>query len=99
MPPNNFKQHRWKARCSNWISIEAYTDSKVHRANIGPIWVLSAPDGPHVGPMNFAIRVMTPTARWVQLDHPEPNFSEIHMKLELDMQGIVNSSSNDDTKL
>ena len=24
---------------------------------MGPIWVLSAPDGPHVGPMNFAFRV------------------------------------------
>ena len=32
-------------------------DSKVHGANMGPTWVLSAPDGPHVGLMNFAIRV------------------------------------------
>ena len=24
---------------------------------MGTIWVLSAPNGPHVGPMNFAIRV------------------------------------------
>ena len=31
-------------------------DSKVHGANMGPIWVLSAPDGPHVGPTNLAIR-------------------------------------------
>ena len=31
-------------------------DSKVHGANMGPIWVLSTPDGPHVGPMNLAIR-------------------------------------------
>ena len=23
---------------------------------MGPIWVLSAPDGPHVGPINLAIR-------------------------------------------
>ena len=23
---------------------------------MGPTWVLSAPDGPHVGPMNLAIR-------------------------------------------
>ena len=30
-------------------------DSKAHGANMGPIWVLSAPDGPHVGPINFAI--------------------------------------------
>ena len=31
-------------------------DSKVHGANIGPTWVLSAPDEPHVVPMNLAIR-------------------------------------------
>ena len=31
-------------------------DSKVHGANMGPIWDLSAPDGPHVGPMDLAIR-------------------------------------------
>ena len=30
-------------------------DSKVHGANIGPTWVLSAPDGPHVGPMKLAL--------------------------------------------
>ena len=35
-----------------------YPDSKVHGANMGPTWVLSAPDGPHVGPMNLAIRVV-----------------------------------------
>ena len=32
-------------------------ESKVHGAKMGPTWVLSAPDGPHVGPMNLAIRV------------------------------------------
>ena len=31
-------------------------DSKVRGANMGPTRVLSAPDGPHVGPMNLAIR-------------------------------------------
>ena len=30
--------------------------SKVHGTNTGPTWVLSAPDGPHIGPMNLAIR-------------------------------------------
>ena len=30
-------------------------DNKGHGANMGPTWVLSAPDGPHVGPMNLAI--------------------------------------------
>ena len=30
-------------------------DSKVHGANIGPIWGQQDPGGPHVGPMNLAI--------------------------------------------
>ena len=29
--------------------------SKVHGANMGPIWGRQDPGGPHVGPMNFAI--------------------------------------------
>ena len=41
------------------VIFEVYTvpDSKVHGANMGPTWVLSVPDGPHVGPMNLATRV------------------------------------------
>ena len=38
-------------------SRKPFPDSKVRGANMGPTWVLSAPDGPHVGPMNLAIRV------------------------------------------
>ena len=34
-----------------------YTDSKVHGANMGPIWGRQDPGGPFVGPMNFAIWV------------------------------------------
>ena len=30
-------------------------ESKVHEANMGPIWGHMNPGGPHVGPMNFAI--------------------------------------------
>ena len=37
-----------------------FPDSKVHVANMGPTWVLSAPYGPHVGPMKLAIRVVWP---------------------------------------
>ena len=33
-----------------------YPDNKIHGTNIGPAWALSAPNGPHVGPMNLAIR-------------------------------------------
>ena len=35
-----------------------YPDSKVHGANMGPIWGRQDPGGPHVGPMNFAILVL-----------------------------------------
>ena len=34
-----------------------YPDSKVHGANMGPIWGLQDPGGPHVGSMNLAILV------------------------------------------
>ena len=33
-----------------WEEIERHPD--VHGANMGPTWVLSVPDGPHVGPMH-----------------------------------------------
>ena len=32
-----------------------FPDSKVHGANMGPIWNRQDQGGPHVGPMNFAI--------------------------------------------
>ena len=41
-------------RCCVNISIP---DSKVHGTNMGPTWVLSATDGPHIGPTNLTIRV------------------------------------------
>ena len=40
-----------------WTKPDLFPDSKVHGANMGPTWVMSAPDGPHVSPMNLAIRV------------------------------------------
>ena len=42
----NAKKYNWKTD---------NPDCKVHRANMGPTWVLSAPGWPHVGPRNFAI--------------------------------------------
>ena len=35
--------------------VNTHPDSKVHGANMGPIWGWQDPGGPHVGPMNFAI--------------------------------------------
>ena len=37
-------------------SVYTYPDKNVHLAYMGPTWVLSAPGGPHVGPMNLTIR-------------------------------------------
>ena len=34
-----------------------YPDSKIHVAAMGPTWDLTAPDGPHIGPVTLAIRV------------------------------------------
>ena len=34
-----------------------FPDNSVHGVNMRSTWVLSAPDGPHVGPMNLAIGV------------------------------------------
>ena len=37
------------------LSYDDTPDSKINGANMGSTWVLSVPDGPHVGPMNLAI--------------------------------------------
>ena len=39
--------------------LKPFPDSKVHGANVGPIWGRQDPGGPHVGPMNFALWVTT----------------------------------------
>ena len=45
-------------------------DSKVHGANMGPIWGRQDPGGPHVGPMNFAIWDTFCDSQWsVKTDH------------------------------
>ena len=66
LSPRKEIHHNTQCQCS--VSNSAYLvlncyliifpDSKVHGANMRPTWVLSAPDGPHVGPMNLAIRVI-----------------------------------------
>ena len=46
-----------------------FPDSKVHGANMGPIWGRQDPGGPHVGPMNFAIWV-TFSSEWLNHECP-----------------------------
>ena len=40
-------------------------DSKVHGANMGPIWGRQDPGGPRIGPMNFAIWDVCVEHRWI----------------------------------
>ena len=63
-----------------------FPDSKVHGAHLGPTWVLSAPGGTHVGPIDLAFRVdikfidvlvhlpTVPPAPWHSTStcHPQP---------------------------
>ena len=65
-----YEQKQTKVSCTQWWLVNftsiftgfcwcyQYPDSKVHVAHPGPTWVLSAPDGPNVGPMNLVIRVV-----------------------------------------
>ena len=43
-----------------FVSLAGNPDSKVHGANMGPTWALSAIGGLHVGPINLVIRVSIP---------------------------------------
>ena len=38
-----------------WCFLRSNPDSKVHGANMGPIWGRQDPGGAHVGPMNLVI--------------------------------------------
>ena len=52
-----WKFRHWQySKLSHCFEIHSF-DSKVHGANMGTTWVLSAPGGPHVGPTNLAIWV------------------------------------------
>ena len=51
-----------------------FPDSKVHGANMGPIWGRKHPGGPHVEPMNLVIRVFPKT----KLTFIKKNWKFIH---------------------
>ena len=52
-------------KCPVCSSDHRIPDSKVHGADMEPTWVLSAPDGPHIGPMNLAIRDVSFYYSWL----------------------------------
>ena len=47
-------RYRKRSQNSQARSEQGDPDSRVHGANMGPIWGRQDPGGPHVGPMNFA---------------------------------------------
>ena len=49
---NNYVTKAAAMMISVWLSLP---DSKIHGANMGPIWGRQDQGGPHVGPMNFAL--------------------------------------------
>ena len=55
--------YSFKLYCCDIVRVKdgrlVYPDSKVHGANMGPTWVLSASVGPHIGLMNLSIKVVT----------------------------------------
>ena len=52
---HSYKVHIWNKGESNEFLEWIIPDSKVHGANMGPIWDQQDPGGTHVGPMNYAI--------------------------------------------
>ena len=48
---------------------EQFPDSKVHGANMGPIWDRQDPGGPHVGPMNLPIWVVLETIEIYEVEN------------------------------
>ena len=59
-------------------------DSKVHGANMGPIWGRHDPGGPHVGPMNFAILDYA-------LSHKYNNYTHYQDTIDgNNMRGVIN---------
>ena len=51
---NNGDMMKENCRCTSGVLKQRNPDSKVHGANMGPIWGRQDPVGPPVGPMNFA---------------------------------------------
>ena len=64
------------------LVINDFPDCKVHGANMGPTWVLSAPCGPHIDPINLAIRVWL----WCVGCHFSPWAMKPHKTVEQSVQ-------------
>ena len=85
---NHQSKETWRVH----MKTKTLPDSKVHGTNMGPTWVLSAPDGPHVGAMKLAIRDtylthLVPAANdlakpWA-IGHQQPRYrSSLHVNID-----------------
>ena len=63
-------------------------DSKVHGDNMGPTWVLLAPDGSHVGPMNLAIRGLLKTHHKCY-EYPHISLAFIFLNINSDKNQVM----------
>ena len=71
---DNYRIHRYNIQVPDMISYqriinEITPDSEVHVAYMRPTWVLAAPGGPLVGPMNLAIRDVVATSLTTGMAH------------------------------
>ena len=68
--------------------VQCYPNSKVHGANMGPIWGRQDLGGPHVGPMNFGIWVPTFARVYVRYLH----WNSVNGKLNHHMVSHLNEA-------
>ena len=72
------------------VWVQCVPDKQVHGANMGPTWVLSAPDGPHIGPMDLAIRgvPIRDYAEWAGCNLVTVFCSAVYMSVTFETQYI-----------
>ena len=56
------------------LTLDIVHDNKVPGANMGPFWGRQDPGGPHVGPLNFAIRGMFVDILGTEIKHRLKSF-------------------------
>ena len=61
--------------------LHIFPDSKVHWANMGPIWGWQDPGWLHVGPMNFAIWVINATSLKLKFPDGDQQFKLFELNL------------------
>ena len=71
-----------------FLPLLLFPDSKVYGTNMGPTWVLLAPDGPHVGPINLVSRTASAVypdsnVAWPKAVPTSHGHANLHCRLEI----------------